>query len=173
MTHFSPKELVHLSVSLPGCCGSPSLGVYTPVLVRVCDPPPLARSRHLPALASSHPADRGAGALLDHSSAREYCFPTRNTQSWLSLRWSFILLPHRWTWLDCPCWSKLAGTGGTPPSWAPDHRGDTRHVAEANHSGYFCSSLVRFLLPGITNNRGSYSASEAVSQPINGCAAQH
>jgi hypothetical protein len=41
------------------------------------------------------------------------------------------------------------------------------------HSGHFCSSLGRFLSPGITNKRESDSASEAVSQPINSCAVQH
>ncbi len=64
-----------------------------PVLVWVCYPPRLARSRNLPTLASSHPADRGAGALLDHSPAREYAFPTRDTQSWLSRSWSLSFLP--------------------------------------------------------------------------------
>jgi hypothetical protein len=61
---------------------------------------PMWLLRNLPILASSHPADRGAGALLDHSPASEYVFSTRDTQSWLSSSWSFILLLHRWTWLD-------------------------------------------------------------------------
>src|SRR5947207_1222296 len=103
-----------------------------PVLVRVCDPPRLARSRHLPPLASSHPADRGAGALLDHSPARECAYATRDTQSWLSSRWSFILLTHRWTWLASTSWRQRAGTGGSTPPWAASHRRDRRHVAEAN-----------------------------------------
>ena len=103
-----------------------------PVLVWVCDPPRLARSRHLPTLAANHPAHRGAGALLDHAPAREYGVPTRDTQSWLSSSWSFILLPHRWTWLDSTSWRQRAGTDGRTASRAPSHRGARRHVAEAH-----------------------------------------
>lgn len=119
-----------------------------PVLVRVCDPPRLARSRHLPTLASSHPADRGAGVLLDHSPAREYVFPTRDTQSWLSSSWSFLLLLHRWTWLGSTSWRQRAGTGGCTPPWAASQRRDRRHLAEAT-----CLKGASLLLIAQTSGR--------------------
>ena len=121
-----------------------------PIFVWVCDPPRLARSRHLPSLAASHPAHRGARVLLDHSPAREYVFSTRDIQSWLSTSWSFILHTRRWTWLDSTSWRQRAGTGGKTASWAPSHRGDRRHIAEAN---YLKTAALLLIAPLICQRR--------------------